>query len=180
MIVGSLAELIYAAKVSPVTATQFCDWTTTDEQVACRIQEWRKLSGSVAESIGLDKLIDLALAIPLPAVNSGIFHVQRGAKILEEWDPLTCQGKDAPMPDELSLQFLLLRHTHSILGGHFNCHPFASNVPDVRIWHFAGAVHLRHAAAWNLWLPKYRDCVTLNLAKIETWSRVDLPPEFAQ
>jgi hypothetical protein len=177
IIVGSLSELFTAAEEAPVTVTQFCNLTTTDTLIADRLRNWRGIrNGGAAKRFGVRATVDFLLSTPLPAINTGVFAVQRDAPILKEWDALARQGRKLPLPDELAVQLVLPRHLHRILGGHFNCHPCAVELRDVRVWHFVGASHLEHAATCDIWLPLYRACQELDLAGISSWSRVEPRP----
>lgn len=173
LIVGSVAELLRSAEQAAVTATQFCETTTADESIAYRLRRWKRLRSGVARELGTERLIDIQLATPFPAVNTGVFSVQRDTALFKEWDALARQGRHLPLPDELAFQILLLRHQHHILGGHFNCHPCFANIPDVRIWHFVAATHLEYTVTQDAWLPMYRECQQLNVARITSWSRID-------
>jgi hypothetical protein len=174
IVAGALGELFDAAQDAPITVTQFCDMKTTDSLIVDRLRTWRQLRNrGAAKRFGIRSTIDFMLRMPFPAINTGVFAVQRDAAILNEWDALARQGCKMPLPDEIAIQLLLPRHPHRILGGHFNCHPWATDILDVRIWHFVGATHLEHEATRDIWLPLYRTCRELDLAGMRSWSRVE-------
>ncbi len=173
IVVGSIADLIWSAETSPVTATQFCNTSTTEEPVRSRLRGWRRLRGEGAKKFGLQRVIRVLLNNRMPAINTGVFAVQPGTPFLDEWDELARLGRHAPLPDEIAFQLLLLRHPYRILGGHFNCHPCMANVPDVRIWHFVAASHMEYRLTQDVWIPTYRECQDLNLAGIRSWSRIE-------
>ena len=62
IIVGSLAELFHAAKTTPITATQYCNWTTTFAPVKERIEQWKALRGGAAKRCDLTRLVEFATA----------------------------------------------------------------------------------------------------------------------
>lgn len=173
LIVGDISELLHAAESQSLTVTAYCDWTTAHEVVAARIHPWAGVNSILAQEIRLAELVATALALPLPAINTGVFAVPRGHSVLPVWDALASAGVDLPLPDEIALQLLLPRYEHRLLGGHYNCHPFATDIPDVRIYHFAGGAHLAHKLSTDLWMPVYRECVAINLAQIRRWSRIE-------
>lgn len=183
LIVGSVGELFRAAAEADFTATAFCDWKTTDPHIIKRFRKWDALREGIAATIDIARLVRTLTRVALPAINSGVFAARCGAPILSEWEELAFLGRELWLPDEIALQILLLRHAHQLLGGHFNCHPQAPNIPDVRVWHFVGATHLRPGPTQDLWLPAYRECRELNLGRIVDWSRIEVQaphPESAR
>ena len=89
LVVGSIAELLESANSVTVTATNFCNWRTTDEIMRHRINAWRPLGGIVGDDFDLGKLIDWATNVPFAAINAGVFAVARDGPLLTSME---CTG----------------------------------------------------------------------------------------
>jgi hypothetical protein len=175
LIVGPLTELVESARTAPVTATTFCNWRTDDPQTNRCLRAWRSLADQPECDAEVRTRVNFALSHPMPAINVGVLAIQRGNPLMADWQRLTMIGRTMPTPEEAALQLLLPSYPHELLGCHFNCFPMvASGTPDVRIWHFVIASHLRDQASRELWLPAYEECYALNAAGMQSWSRIEI------
>jgi hypothetical protein len=174
LIVGNVDRLIQAARERSLTVTAFCGWETTDAAVRNRLETWRTLANQPGDKFGLAELVDVAISVPQPVINAGVFAMQRSAAILPVWRDLAMYGRNLAIPDEMALQLLLPRCEHLMLGSQYNCSPVgAPDTPDVRIWHFFAVTHLRDDLCRSIWLPAYEECLSHNLAQMQSWSRVE-------
>jgi hypothetical protein len=173
MVAGPLDELLRSAHDHEVTITTFCGLTTTERRTRRELGRWRKLQNTPGDIYQLEQRLDWVLGHTLPKVNTGILAVQRQSPILAKWPQLAVFGRDMPLPDESAFQLLLVNQAHCMLGSTFNCQPMAypDDVP-AKIWHFAGGYHLSDDACRRIWLPAYRECERLNVARITSWSRI--------
>ncbi|MCA9185360.1 MAG: hypothetical protein R3E01_19420 [Pirellulaceae bacterium] len=177
LIVGDISKLLLSAQRHDITATVFGCWTTTDDHYRELLGKWRRLNIS-NETLGysLTELIDRALDAAHPAINIGVFAMRRGSLLLGEWDRLTLAARTMPIPDEVSFQLLLPDYSHALLGMEYNYHPVACPPrDDIRIWHFAGGMHLPNVHSHEVWLAEYDECRRKNVAGINAWSRIDSP-----
>jgi hypothetical protein len=169
LIVGRLDPLIEAANRSEFAATQFADWLSSGRLIRRRIEAWRSVQPRCHDSDWMNSLVDEALQ-PRPAVNGGVFAFQQGARLLPQWRELAYAGWNTFICDEIALQLLLPRYPHEVLDCRFNCSPlYGFERTDVRVWHFHGERHLRHARCRELWWPAYRICVAENIAGLAEW-----------
>jgi hypothetical protein len=178
LVVGRLDELLTCARTAPITATIYGPLQTHNRYVNHNLQPWKRLLRKHARDKELAALVTRVLTRPQPIVNAGVFAIQKDASMLNHWRHLSWIGREMPTPEEGALQILLLMYPNHILGAHYNCLPiFASEVCDVRIWHFAASTHLRLLQGRQIWLPAYEECCRLNIAKLRRWSRVELTSE---
>jgi hypothetical protein len=174
LVAGPLTEFVESAQCAPITVTMFCNWSTNGPRANPCLEAWRRLRSKRADEFNIRKLLDHVLSHPMPFINAGVLAIRRGAAILGPWQRLSLLGRTTPTPDETALQLLVPHFSHQLLGSHFNCYPILpTDSPDVRIWHFAGVTHLRHPRARAIWLPAYRECKRLNVARIARWSRIE-------
>jgi hypothetical protein len=176
---GDIAELFAHANEAPLVATNFCSWTTMVEPTSNYLERWRTLQdGSVGKAFDLKDRIDRLLQNPYPAVNAGVFAFRNVRRVLRRWDALTWAARGLPMPDEISLQLMLLETKHRMLGSQFNCHPNTWRPGlEARIWHFAGRSHLARGRCEQIWLPLYKECRQRRIAGIDEWSKVRSRPK---
>ncbi|MCG8648751.1 MAG: hypothetical protein MI861_02900 [Pirellulales bacterium] len=165
-------EFLRAARGSVLTVTCHANWQTTDTHRRKLLSGWRNIHGAPRFRERVNRLVDFADRVPLPAINSGVFAISRHTSLLKDWQQLAAAGKECPIPDELALQLLLPEYEFQIFGSQYNASP-ATPPPDVKIWHFLGRNHLTEPAARAIWLPAYRDCFRRNVAAMAEWSRID-------
>ena len=173
VVVDDISELIHAAAGSPLTVTNFMGLSTTQLPFRKNVRPWRKLQDTPGDTFELRKRIDRLLAFPYPAINSGVYAVERNKRFARRWNEISMFAREMTVPDEIGLQLLLFEFRHQILSHEFNYHPagLRSHVRP-RIWHFAGTTHLRTPECRNIWLTAYRECARENVAGIRAWSKV--------
>ena len=180
LVCGPLHELFAAAASTPLVVTGFCGETTTEDPVKTRLQRWQQIAPTLDPSFRVPQRVQELLNRPYPVINTGVMSFGRGAPFASRWDQLAMIGRQMPLPDETSLQILLAEIPHVFLGHQYNCHPLAfSHEIGAHIWHFAGRSHLSELCC-PIWLPAYQECVDLDVARISSWSRVEVEEETAE
>ena len=173
LIVKDPIEFFRATTRSPLTVVQFANWLTTDTHRRQLLEKWRDVSGGESSDIPIQKLVDISVSVPLPAINTGVFGLEKNSPILSEWQTLAFAGRRLPIPDELSLQLLLPKTEHQLFDASFNACPIYCTKSSAHIWHFIGGMHLRDSTARSIWMPAYSSCCRRNVARIADWTRIE-------
>jgi hypothetical protein len=159
LVVGRIDELFNTAQF---TITRMAEWSTNGTKISHRIKNWSNICPD---------LIEPALNYK-KAINTGIFAFVRDATIFNEWYGLTLKNRDTFIPDEISCQLLLPKHSHNLLDCRFNwsC-KYGPDIDDIRIIHFHGRKHCRPGLPFNAdkWVKVYNEVVNQNLADVCQW-----------
>ena len=176
LVVGQIDELLEATTKNDLVVTGFMGGATNVDPIRKRLKSWKKLADDIDPSFHLKDRINTLINMPYPGINVGVMGFRRRARFLRRWVQLAEQGNRGMLPDEISLQILLLETEHQYLGYQYNCHPYGyDEAVGVKIWHFAGSTHLRDQCH-DIWVPAWEACSRKNIARINSWSKV-LPTE---
>ncbi len=174
---GDVSPIFADAEAHGFCATQFNDWTTKTGRIRKRIEDLRKFP-EINQG-----LVDDALQYEWPSVNGGVWAAMPDSPVLPLWEEWSLAARRTFICDEKVLHLMMPRFysegkmTVAMGNGKFNCSPkFQSKLladEDVVVRHFHGDSCCRpdnkSRRGWELWRPIYRECLELNVGRINGW-----------
>lgn len=141
---GSIYELWPLG--NEIVFTKFANWTSLGGKIVhSRIESWKPFA---------PKDVAAALAIDMPAVNTGIFGFHRNATFFKPWQELCDKDPKHWIGDESAAQVLIAsRSDHRLIDGKYNACPLYGPIDDIRVAHFHGCKAFRRDSAGDLYRP---------------------------
>lgn len=135
--------------------TRFADMNLVRGSIARRVEAWHRL--------GITDADWWQEVRRYPAgINIGVLGFHREASIFRDWHNLAVRGMNAYIPDEVSCQYLLVRHPHHLAPGYFNQSCNRGRIDEnTRVVHYHGRKHLslektEKTGAAALWIETAR------------------------